>query len=1243
MPIKFYGQQRDQIVNRLVDKWLPGGPPVAILQGFPGCGKSQLARAVATRAPRSLDPVEPPMESPDFVIDLFLDLAIALEAHGLPDMAQEIDKGDKAQLDRALLNLLRHEQILIVVDEFQRLLPEDKSTPPRVWAKLVEDLNNSPHAQGRLLLVSNRVIKTERWSENCQIEELHGLTDEEAELLFSELLEAKGVAEKVSQEERRDIAHRLAGNPRALKTLVSGLRTDTLNDLLSASPDLLQPGDVVLNPRLLEEFERELIERALPKLDDELLKFMRWLSVHRRPFQKDALNQFPARQHTSEALRQQLFDRFLLEQVGGGDSMHPLAREISVSRLRAAPEVNEWKQAHSLAADYHLRRFKPQRLSRSSILAASYAELRHHLYESGRMKELSEATTKLTRYALSHIKLQTRIPTNKEALEERITLLFAVPNDRRPKVLEYQLARCLLERGAAGDKELALDHARRGTGRHPHSAAWILRINLEYELKGINTALPVINEALRNVRADEDASPIYVRAAEILAKADRLDEAITLLEKGIAMPGMRGLSSLYQSCAEMLAKAGRLDDAITKLEVGIAVPGMTSLSSLYQSCAEMLAKAGRLDDAIMLLEKGIEKIPADKNLFSLYQAAIELAARAGDYPKMEALVIKGLAEIPKNIGRNKIVETALRVFSARLDTAAIQRLLGRTGPQQLDPPQRALADYLLVRLSGDWAKAIEVAQKGRASFPTYMSLQTSEIDARLALEQVKEAHDLVKDYRVGGHQLRDNSAVWFKAYVSLIAGQLEEAKSLAALYAPNDFDPGRPLDEAEMLRLWAVARNGMNTPVEAYFPGLAEYRRRIAAESQTVEQTPVAQTSKQTCVLVVATEWDSRHGGLSTFNRDLCAALAGAGARVVCYLPEASTEEKRRAEQVGVELIEAMKMPGIKDTALLAYPPDLPAGFLPDVVIGHDRITGAASLALVRHHYPGSKRVLFIHTSPEEIEWHKEPREDSTGAARAAERKQEQLGLAEGCDLVVAVGPHLASEFATDLYGAGNRVPLMELTPGLPQYPDNFAAAPPPSIRCLVLGRMEDYQLKGLDLAAKAFGRVVTGWRQVNPPKLVVRGAPVGTDDALRQRLAEDSTPAELDVIIRYYSANEIEIRKDLREASLVLMPSKTEGFGLVGLEAIACGVPTLISAQSGLAKTVAQHAPQLASEWVLPVSGDSVNKWAERIEFLLTGRDGAFARAAALRDKLASELDWGRAAADLLREIAPVAVGEPA
>ena len=360
MQIKFYGQQRDKILERLINKWLPEGPPVAILQGFPGCGKTQLARAAAKEAPQSIDPVEPPMVSTESVVDLFLDLAIALEAHNVPSLVQEINKGDKARLDKALLDVLRHKPILIVVDEFQRLLPKDKSTPPDLWARLVEDLNNSPHAQGRLLLISNRVIKAERWSENCHVEEVQGLPDQEAELLFTELLESQSLEGVVPPGRRREIVHRLGGNPRALKTLVVGLRTETLDDLLSAAPDLWKPGDVVLNPSLVEDFEREVLERALPKLESDLLKFMRWLSVHRRPFQKEALAQFTGGRDTPEALRKQLFDRFLLERTAGGDVPHPLAREISVTRLRT--EGREWVQAHNLAANYHFRYFKARQL-----------------------------------------------------------------------------------------------------------------------------------------------------------------------------------------------------------------------------------------------------------------------------------------------------------------------------------------------------------------------------------------------------------------------------------------------------------------------------------------------------------------------------------------------------------------------------------------------------------------------------------------------------------------------------------------------------------------------------------------------------------------------------------------------------------------------------------------------------------------------------------------------------------------
>jgi glycosyltransferase involved in cell wall biosynthesis/tetratricopeptide (TPR) repeat protein len=1098
--------------------------------------------------------------------DLFFDLAFALDAHGFPSLLQELELGGQAKLDKVLLHILRHEEILIIVDEFQRLLPKDKSSPPQVWAKLVEDLNNSSHSKGRLLLISNRFIKPERWSENCHVEELQGLSDQEAEDLFTELLQVQGLEARVPSHRRREIAHRLGGNPRALKTLVFGLRTETLDELLSAAPDLLTPGDVILDPGLLEDFEREVLERALPKLEYDLLKFMRWLSVHRRPFKKEALQHFTGGREAPDVLRKQLFDRFLLEQSAGGDVLHPLAREISVTRLRT--ENREWKQAHSLAADYYFRYFKAQRLVGESNLATSYTELRHHLYESGRIGELHEASEKLTRYAISQIGLTTPVPANnKESLEARISLISAIPDDRRPKVLQYHLARCLLKRDADDDKKLALEYVRKATGRNSHSAVWILQINLEYELNGLEAALMVINEGLENVKPDDDdARVIYVSGAELLAKADRIDEAIKLIEKGI------------------------------------------------------------------------ELIPPNKNLYLLYQTAIELTWKSNNSRKTESLVMKGLVDIPKAYGRNLFVETTLRLLKARHDTEAINRLLSEVGPRQLDPSERANANYALRFLSGDWEGAAEIARQAHLEFPFYAHFLTKEVDARLALGRIQTADTLMKSYEIRGSQVRDNPVVWLKAYVSLIAGRSEEAKSISALYTPDNFDANRILDEMEMLRLWSVGRGGFNEPLEDNFPGVVEYRRRIA-DSQEIEITEpghALKTSEPKRILVVATEWNSRHGGLSTFNRSLCIALAEAGANVVCYVPEASAEEKRRAREDNVEIVEAAGMPGRTIDSLLAAPVELPPGFVPNVIIGHDRITGDASVHLATHAYPGSTRVLFIHTSPEEIEWHKEPREDSDSVLRAAERKRHQLKLAEGCDLVVTVGPRLTTEFQTDLIGAGNPAPVMELTPGLPKYSlTSDAPILPPSIRCLVLGRVEDYQLKGLDLAAKAFGQVVANWRAENPPRLVVRGAPVGTGDELRQRLIADSSPAELDIIIRHYSADETEIRNDLREASLVLMPSRKEGFGLVGLEAISFGIPTIISDQSGLAETIRRHAPLLANEWILPVTGEnSVMKWAERIEYFITGREGAFARAAVLREKLALELDWRQAVGDLLERL---------
>src|SRR6516165_12599612 len=103
MPGKFHGEQQEGILRWLVENWIPHGPPVAILEGFPGCGKSQLAREVANQVERAVGPVEPPEESEDRARELFLELAVILEQHSLPELAHAFDVGRGARFDKALL------------------------------------------------------------------------------------------------------------------------------------------------------------------------------------------------------------------------------------------------------------------------------------------------------------------------------------------------------------------------------------------------------------------------------------------------------------------------------------------------------------------------------------------------------------------------------------------------------------------------------------------------------------------------------------------------------------------------------------------------------------------------------------------------------------------------------------------------------------------------------------------------------------------------------------------------------------------------------------------------------------------------------------------------------------------------------------------------------------------------------------------------------------------------------------
>src|SRR6266478_4636794 len=143
----FFGESHAELAIWLSQTWLKEGPPICIIQGFSGVGKTSLARNLM----KNLDCPRVTVTMPDVesnqVNDLFLDLATELSLIGINEMAYAVDDG--TSLSSALERVLR-KQILIVVDEFQQALDE-LGRPINRLAYILDRIVNRPHFPGRML------------------------------------------------------------------------------------------------------------------------------------------------------------------------------------------------------------------------------------------------------------------------------------------------------------------------------------------------------------------------------------------------------------------------------------------------------------------------------------------------------------------------------------------------------------------------------------------------------------------------------------------------------------------------------------------------------------------------------------------------------------------------------------------------------------------------------------------------------------------------------------------------------------------------------------------------------------------------------------------------------------------------------------------------------------------------------------------------------------------------------------
>ena len=373
-------------------------------------------------------------------------------------------------------------------------------------------------------------------------------------------------------------------------------------------------------------------------------------------------------------------------------------------------------------------------------------------------------------------------------------------------------------------------------------------------------------------------------------------------------------------------------------------------------------------------------------------------------------------------------------------------------------------------------------------------------------------------------------------------------------------------------------------------------------------------------VMFICSEWGSSRGGLSTFNRELAVNLAKYSKeriRVHCFVCQSTEEERQDASSNGIQLMTAQRPPGSSDPLeWIRFPPsELPN---PDIVVGHGRQFGGAAYSIRR--MTGCKWIHFVHVFCEDLGKHKLECSVTADAIADNEAKNKrELELCKASDAVVAVGSLLQRKYQRSLPDFKVEV----ITPGIfekyvnltARKSNKFESSGEDEFRIFMFGRgsFEDFKLKGYHIIGKAVALLERKF------ELTFVGAPQDQQRKIEKWFLEETKITRNQLTIKGF-CNYEEMREMFRQADVVVMPSRTEGFGLVALEAISAGAPVLVSRECGIAKALQTVDGGMAV--VIPSA--SPEEWAKKIQELSQQTpDERYASALHLRGNYGKRYHW--------------------
>ncbi|CAH1252528.1 Hypp939 [Branchiostoma lanceolatum] len=389
-------------------------------------------------------------------------------------------------------------------------------------------------------------------------------------------------------------------------------------------------------------------------------------------------------------------------------------------------------------------------------------------------------------------------------------------------------------------------------------------------------------------------------------------------------------------------------------------------------------------------------------------------------------------------------------------------------------------------------------------------------------------------------------------------------------------------------------------------------------------------SSSKPVVLMINDEYGTGKGGISTIHRGMACLLVSKGAKVYSTVLEATQQDKDDAAKDGVELIfpeteDDDTAPNLKWLTKhhQTYYPHLPTDS--DFILGHINITSRAAKKIKEQRLFDAKLVQVTHVIPEDVNHYKSDAKVMT----IGDENANILEDLKHADVIFSVGPLLFDYYKSR---------VKQLKPHyefLPEPSDIFRTTEVTYVDTktkgvLSVGRVSGVErVKGYDLAAKSMGEVIdklpnTKWRARG---IRAEDFPESKEIIQANEKMGKFTPLK-------YGTQE-DLSEDMKEAHVVLMPSRAEPFGLVGLEAIAAGVPVLVSHKSGLAWFLKSQGPEF-DRLIVEIDDDdeeAVKTLSKRIIQVLKDGRREFQAARRLKEKLLASKYWEPSHAQFLAE----------